>query len=116
MKQNINSNVQVKPTLGNIVNCVLYAVVHFMILHRLFHGYGKLRVGDYVKYNWMAKYYIRSVYDREPEVRQISNIDTYSDGTEHCDFKPLKEGEWGGGCDTFWIRKCYGWERPHNGI
>lgn len=116
MKQNINTNVQVKPTLGNIANYVLYAVVHFFIVHRLFQGYGKLRVDDYVKYNWKAKAYIRSVYDREPEIQKIAKITTYSDGTEHCEFVPLKENEWGGGCDTFWVRKCYWWERPHNGI
>ena len=116
MKQNINTNIQVKPTLGNIANYVLYAVVHFMIVHRLFQGYGKLRVGDYVRYNWKAKAYIRSVYDRETEVRKIANIITYSDGTEHCEFVPLNENGWGGGCDTFWVRKCYWWERSHNGI
>lgn len=116
MKKNINTNIQVKPTIGNIANYVLYSVVHFFIVHRLFQGYGKLREGDYVKYNWKAKAYIRSVYDREPEIRKISKIITHSDGAERCEFVPLNENEYGGGCDTFWIRKCYYWECQHNSI
>jgi hypothetical protein len=114
MNKNLNSNQQVKPTIKNIVHRVLYAIVHWMILYRLFHGYGKLKEGDFVRYNWKAKVYIRTVYDREPEVRQISKIYTYSDGTENCDFKPLKDGEYGGGCDSFWLRKLYFWERRDN--
>ncbi len=109
MKQNINTQRQVRLTLGNIVSYFLHAVVHFMIKHELCTGYGKLQVGDYVKYNWKAKYYIRSIYNSNTEIRQIAQITTYSDGTENCEFVPLNS-KGISGCDTYWVRKCYWWE------
>ena len=117
MKLNINSNVQVKPTLGNIANYVLYAVVFWLIKHNLCQNTGKFKEGDLVTYNWKAKYYIDTVYKNERElgIKKITSITKYSDGSEGCDYINLSDGD-ESGCDVFWVRKCYWWERPHNGI
>ena len=116
MKQNINSNVQVKTTLGNIANYVLYAVVFWLIKHNLCQNVGKFKEGDLVTYNWKAKYYINSVYKDECKegIKKITSITKYSD-SECCDYVNLSNGD-DGSCDVFWIRKYYWWERPRNGI
>jgi hypothetical protein len=95
---------------------LLYTVVHFIIEMNWFNQTGKFKEGDLVKYNWKAKAYIRSVYDREKSIKKITKIITYKSGSESCEYTPIDKKGYSSGCDVFWIRKCYLWERPHNCI
>lgn len=57
--------------------------------------YGKIKKGDTVKFSARAKKEIPLAVDDHNHI--ISNVDVYSDGSEHVDFKN------GGGADVFWL-------------
>jgi hypothetical protein len=83
-------------------NPILIAFVRFCIFHvPYFHNRGRFKVGDKVKYNLFARIYINSVINRKPLVYTIDKFWTPT----NVDF--IEEE----GCDVFWIRKLYPWEK-----
>jgi hypothetical protein len=84
----------------------MYFLVHFFITHKLFSNVGQFKKGDLVRYNWKAKYYIGLIYQEKKGIYTIRNITKYTDGSEAAEFGDYT------GCDVFWIRKIYPWEKP----
>lgn len=66
---------------------------------------GRLKVGDKVRYNWMAKVQLYSLfrYEKYNITHTVSEI-LYKDGSGI-------EFEDGSGSDPFWLRKIYFWEK-----
>lgn len=62
--------------------------------------YGKIKVGDVVKFNAKAKKGIKSAIDEREHI--VEKVDTYSDGTEHVDFED------GSGADVYWLTRVRG--------
>lgn len=62
--------------------------------------YGKIKVGDVVKFNAKAKKEITSAIDEREHI--VEKIQVYSDGTEHVDFED------GSGADVFWLTRVRG--------
>lgn len=88
------------PLLHYLVQWVIYWSLFFPWLN------GKYKVGDKVRYNWMAHVQIHTVIERKKnpvmmvsEIRYSDNL-TFEDGT---------------GCASFWIRKAYFWEKGGSG-
>jgi hypothetical protein len=57
--------------------------------------YGKIKKGDTVKFSAKAKKEIPLAVD--DQIHIVAKVDTYSNGSEHVDFKD------GGGSDVFWL-------------
>lgn len=72
----------------------------------LFSARTKLKVGDKVKYNWMA--YVQ-IYSDDKDFKAIKTI-------SHILYRDESgiEFEEGSGCDLFWVRKIYFWEKEHD--
>lgn len=83
-------------------NPVLVLIVNWIIKKKMFDTKGKYKIGDRVRYNIFAKIVIWSVIKDKMYTRTIESI--WSNGV-NVDFTD------GGGCDSFWIRKIYFWER-----
>lgn len=62
--------------------------------------YGKIKIGDVVKFNANAKKQIASAIDEREHV--VENINVYSDGTEHVYFED------GSGADVYWLTRVWG--------
>jgi hypothetical protein len=62
--------------------------------------YGKIKVGDVVKFNAKAKKQIASAIDEREHI--VENVDVYSDGTEHVEFED------GDGASVYWLTRVRG--------
>jgi hypothetical protein len=84
---------------------LLYNLVHLFIAKDIFNNVGKFKVGDKIKYNWMAKVYIplaMKLDKRRDQTLTISEV--YCKG-ENVNFIE------GCGASVFWLRKAYWWEK-----
>lgn len=116
MKKDINhKEINVPVTFNNVVYYIMYWIVFYIIRHGLCQNVGKFKRGDKVKYNWKAKYQIPSIYnERKNMIREIDCIlDFKKSKSQSCEFKPLKDECYVDGCDVFWLRKIYWWEKAH---
>ena len=79
-------------------------IVGLLIDKGLLTNIGKLKVGDFVRYNWKAKYYIYSVYKRELFLKEITRLEDYPSGSQSCEYVCTVTGK-KSGCDVFWVSK-----------
>jgi hypothetical protein len=83
----------------------MWNLVQFMIYFKLFHHRGKFKVGDKVRYNWKAWVRIKSALWGESDKGTLTVSEVLYKDKSNVGF------EEGGGCDVFWIRKAFFWER-----
>lgn len=86
------------PLLKYIVQWIIY----WSIFYEPLRHQGKFKVGDKVKYNWKALVKIYSTGGEDMfKVFTVAEVTWYGN-LEFSD---------GSGCDPFWVRKLYFWEK-----
>lgn len=80
-------------------------LVQFLIDNNLFHNHGKFKSGDKVRYNWKAKIQIKSAMWRKSDSGTLTVSEVVYKNKSGVLFVE------GSGCDVFWIRKAYWWEK-----
>ncbi len=112
MKKNLHSKIEIRLSFRNVFNALMYRLVFWLIKNNRCQNTKKFKEGDLVVYNWKAKYYLGFLYfqEREGGIKKITAITKYSNGSESCDYINLSNND-RSGCDVFWVRKCYFWER-----
>ena len=88
---------------------ILWPMVNFIIKMGWFHNHGKFKPLEKVKYNLFAKVVISSVVkDRNKINDGIYTVDDYEPWSkDKSNIRFLEDS----GCDVFWIRRLYPWER-----
>jgi hypothetical protein len=84
-------------------NGLIFNLIHFFICKNWFDNTGKFKVGDKVKYNWMAKVMIASVVKRK-EDKTLTVSKVICNG-QNVEFEECS------GSSAFWLRKAYWWEK-----
>lgn len=88
---------------------ILYPLVSRVIIPlELFNNHGKFKPGDKVKYNLFAKIVIGRIEEiKGGTVYTIDDYEPWSTSKSNVRFTYDENS----GCDVFWIRKLYPWER-----
>jgi len=97
-------SLQKYPFSYNFKISLLANIVQFILNKRLLQN-DKLKVGDWVAYNWKAKFYINLIYKEKGnkpfKVLSIKHYESdYSFSIEYTD-----ENGKIGSCDSFWLTK-----------
>lgn len=88
---------------------LLTIIERIFIPNGWFNNHGKFKPGDKVKYNFFAKVMIPSIAKQKGY--EEGHVFVVKDYFEWSKKKQSIEFEGGDGCDVFWIRKLYVWER-----
>ena len=90
---------------------ILWPMVNFFIKMEWFQNHGKFKSGDKVKYNLFAKVVIANIEEikgsKNGAVYTIDDYEPWSTSKSNVRFTSDENS----GCDVFWIRKLYPWER-----
>jgi hypothetical protein len=109
MKYTLNFFKNVKRWVKLDRHPLLYPMVNFIIKMGWFSNHGKFKPLEKVKYNLFAKVVIASVVRDRNEINDgIYTVDDYEPWSkDKSNIRFLEDS----GCDVFWIRRLYPWER-----
>lgn len=86
-----------------MIRNILGKIVSLLIKYNLFSNKDRFREGDYIVFNWKAKYGIPFCYKNEDGVKVVTRIVNYKNGSQCVEYDNLKSGD-RSSADTFWLK------------